>query len=174
MYPRCLGLFFSNSLLLSPQLLETIGKDTNRLYPVGCGEYFEHAAHATEGMTNVLFLWSQLHPKTSYRQGMHELLAPFVWLMESERILGDTGDTLETKGESKTTNTNEDSSNVLRMLLDPRYIQHDAYWMFTKMMNDVEQLFYELGETEEELGEMKETEFQEMITEMLEEGYDNY
>ena len=124
------------------ELLETIGKDTNRLYPVGCGEYFEHAAHATEGMTNVLFLWSQLHPKTSYRQGMHELLAPFVWLMESERILGDTGDTLETKGESKTTNTNEDSSNVLRMLLDPRYIQHDAYWMFTKMMNDVEQLFY--------------------------------
>ena len=119
------------------ELLETIGKDTNRLYPVGCGEYFEHTKHATTGMTNVLFLWSQLHPETSYRQGMHELLAPFVWLMESERLLGDTEE--ESKAAAA---RDEGTSAVLRVLLDPRYIEHDAYWMFTKMMKDVEQLFF--------------------------------
>ena len=116
------------------ELLETIGKDTNRLYPVGCGEFFEHTQHATTGMTNVLFVWSQLHPETSYRQGMHELLAPFVWLMESERLVGDT-----------TTDAgalDDDDGRALRVLLDPHYIEHDAYFMFTTMMSDVEQLFY--------------------------------
>ena len=70
------------------ELIETIGKDTNRLYPNGCGDFFEQMSAVTAGMTNVLFLWSRMHPDTSYRQGMHELLAPFVWLMESERLAG--------------------------------------------------------------------------------------
>ena len=31
---------------------------------------------------------------------------------------------------------------AIRILLDPRYIEHDAFWMFSQMMSDVEQLFY--------------------------------
>ena len=124
------------------ELIETIGKDTNRLYPVGCGEFFEHTKHATNGMTNVLFLWSQLHPDTSYRQGMHELLAPFVWLMESERLAGDTDEAPVNETKDPNDAGTAKNRNAMRQLLHPKYIEHDAFWMFTTMMKDVEQLFY--------------------------------
>ena len=159
------------------ELIETIGKDTNRLYPNGCGEFFEKMPTVTEGMTNVLFLWSQMHPDTSYRQGMHELLAPFFWLMESERLADDTvfnsqgvvddggseksSAGQDEEGESRDAVTGKGSSgeegapqetglaiemskfeSAVRALLDPKYIEHDAFWMFSKMMDDVEQLFF--------------------------------
>ena len=52
------------------ELIEEIEKDLARLYPTGCGEFFE-TPRLRKLMLNVLFVWSKMHPDTSYRQGMH-------------------------------------------------------------------------------------------------------
>jgi hypothetical protein len=62
--------FFENT-----ELEKVIDQDLMRLYP----EYeFFRDEEVLKLMRRVLFLWSKLNPDTSYRQGMHELLAPFV------------------------------------------------------------------------------------------------
>ena len=38
-------------------------------------------------MFGVLFVWARLHPATSYRQGMHELLALLLLVTEAEETL---------------------------------------------------------------------------------------
>ena len=37
-------------------------------------------------MTNVLFVWSKVNPDVSYRQGMHELLAPILYVLEQDKV----------------------------------------------------------------------------------------
>ena len=97
------------------ELLETISKDLSRLYPNGCGDFFE-IPHIQRTMLNVLFLWCQMHPTTSYRQGMHELLAPFVWQLESERL-------------------------ATHNLYDWKFVEHDSFWLFTSLMEEMEAMF---------------------------------
>lgn len=36
-------------------------------------------------LLNILFIWSKLHPDTSYRQGMHEIVAPIFYVLEQEQ-----------------------------------------------------------------------------------------
>ncbi|CAN0237361.1 unnamed protein product [Discosporangium mesarthrocarpum] len=66
------------------ELLSTIKADLERLYPTGCGEYFLEP-HRQELLLSVLSLWAATHPDTSYRQGMHEVLAPLLLVLEKEK-----------------------------------------------------------------------------------------
>ena len=52
-----------------------IEQDLLRLYPE---HDFFREPETVKLMQRVLFLWSKENTDTSYRQGMHELLAPFV------------------------------------------------------------------------------------------------
>lgn len=38
-------------------------------------------------LTNVLFLYCQMHPNIGYRQGMHELLAPLFYAVGKSSVL---------------------------------------------------------------------------------------
>ena len=48
-------------------------------------------------LRDILFIFCKLNPDVSYRQGMHELLAPVLWVIERDaidlgqgsRVLGD-------------------------------------------------------------------------------------
>ena len=64
--------------------MNEIKKDLNRLYPTGCDEFFVDP-EINAIMLNSLFVWSKMHPDTSYRQGMHELLAPIIFLFFEEK-----------------------------------------------------------------------------------------
>ncbi len=66
------------------ELLDEIKKDLDRLYPDGCGDFFEKQP-IKDAMLNILYLWSSMNPETSYRQGMHEVLAPIVYQLESDK-----------------------------------------------------------------------------------------
>lgn len=125
-----------------------VALDVNRIYPE---EDFFASASIRTLLTDVLTIWALEHPCTedtpeapgtpiaqSYRQGMHELLAPFVYVLENEKRPLPSLPTRQ--GREK-----EDADNdyavyrctdlgILSTQLDADYTEHDAYLVFCKMM----------------------------------------
>lgn len=78
-------------------------------------------------MINVLFIYSrndQTH--LSYRQGMHELLAPLIFVLHCDHQAFLHACEIESVGE------------MISELMDPFYLEHDAYAMFCQVMATVE------------------------------------
>ncbi|XP_018470901.2 uncharacterized protein LOC108842479 [Raphanus sativus] len=68
------GRFFRNA-----ELEKTLDQDLSRLYPEHW-RYFQ--APGCQGMLRrILLLWCLKHPEYGYRQGMHELLAPLLYVL---------------------------------------------------------------------------------------------
>ncbi|XP_010277232.1 PREDICTED: TBC1 domain family member 5 homolog B-like [Nelumbo nucifera] len=68
------GRFFRNA-----ELEKMVDQDLSRLYPEH-GSYFQMPA--CQGMLRrILLLWCLRHPEYGYRQGMHELLAPLLFVL---------------------------------------------------------------------------------------------
>lgn len=71
------GRFFLNA-----ELEQTVDKDLSRLYPEH-ESYFQTAG--CQGMLRrILLLWCLRHPECGYRQGMHELLAPLLYVLHAD------------------------------------------------------------------------------------------
>ncbi|KAI4335367.1 hypothetical protein L6164_014017 [Bauhinia variegata] len=67
--------FFRNA-----QLERMVDQDLSRLYPEH-GSYFQ--TPGCQGMLRrILLLWCLRHPECGYRQGMHELLAPLLYVLQ--------------------------------------------------------------------------------------------
>ncbi|KAJ8438071.1 hypothetical protein Cgig2_025476 [Carnegiea gigantea] len=71
------GRFFRNA-----ELEQMVNKDLSRLYP-------EHESYfQTPGcqvlLRRILLLWCLRHPECGYRQGMHELLAPLLYVLHAD------------------------------------------------------------------------------------------
>ncbi|KAJ9083652.1 hypothetical protein DSO57_1032596 [Entomophthora muscae] len=73
-------------------------------------------------MTDILFVYCKLHSANSYRQGMHELLAPMVYVLEADALADPDLFPASDKGQ------------VMKTTLDPRYIEHDSYTLFERLM----------------------------------------
>ncbi|EJP61781.1 WD repeat domain-containing protein [Beauveria bassiana ARSEF 2860] len=83
---------------------------------------------------DVLFIYCKLNPaRGGYRQGMHELLAPIVHVLEQDAV----------SRESLVENGLLDV--IMLETLDAAYIEHDAYAIFSKLMERA-QFFYEVKE----------------------------
>ncbi|CAI0555886.1 unnamed protein product [Linum tenue] len=68
------GRFFRNA-----ELEKTVDQDLSRLYPEH-GSYFQ--TPGCQGMLRrILLMWCLRHPECGYRQGMHELLAPLLYVL---------------------------------------------------------------------------------------------
>lgn len=84
-------------------------------------------------MLDVLFIFCKLNQDVGYRQGMHEILAPIIWVVDQDAVDLAGGD-------------GSDRSQVLASeALDAQYIEHDAFTMFALVMQTAKS-FYELGE----------------------------
>ncbi|KAI0448346.1 rab-GTPase-TBC domain-containing protein [Xylaria acuta] len=97
-------------------------------------EPFYHQPHVQTLITDVLFIYCKLNPDVGgYRQGMHELLAPIVYVVEQDAI--DPAD------------VSPDASGDLRMveMLDASFIEHDSFALFSRVMDNAK-AFYETGE----------------------------
>ncbi|KAK4754916.1 hypothetical protein SAY87_008673 [Trapa incisa] len=69
------GRFFRNA-----ELEKMVDQDLLRLYPED-GSYFQ--TPGCQGMLRrILLLWCLRHPQYGYRQGMHELLAPLIYVLQ--------------------------------------------------------------------------------------------
>nr|POF15228.1 tbc1 domain family member 5 [Quercus suber] len=81
-------------------------------------------------MTDILFVFCKLNPDISYRQGMHELLAPILWVVEKDAI--ELGQSSKAMGEEA----------MITNLLSAEYVEHDAFALFGQVMHSAKN-FYE-------------------------------
>lgn len=76
-------------------------------------KYF-HDDYVHELLVDVLFCYACEHSDLSYRQGMHELLAPLVFIihcdLEAASCAKESGQVTE----------------LIEVMLDPKYLEHDA------------------------------------------------
>ncbi|RDW57537.1 GTPase-activating protein GYP6 [Aspergillus mulundensis] len=84
-------------------------------------------------MIDILFIYSKLNPDLGYRQGMHELLAPILWVVDRDAI--------EPKSREEPTSTGSGDEFMLH-LLDSEYIEHDAFSLFCSVMQST-RAYYE-------------------------------
>ncbi|KAH6850218.1 rab-GTPase-TBC domain-containing protein [Chaetomium sp. MPI-CAGE-AT-0009] len=97
-------------------------------------EPFYHEAAVQTMILDILFLYCKLNPSVGgYRQGMHELLAPIVWAVAQDTV--DRASTIATD--------NPDEVLIMEML-DPAFVEHDAFTLFSKLMESASP-FYEVA-----------------------------
>ncbi|KAL2810429.1 rab-GTPase-TBC domain-containing protein [Aspergillus granulosus] len=84
-------------------------------------------------MIDILFIYSKLNPDLGYRQGMHELLAPLLWVVDKDAI--------EPKSLTGF-NPTEGDEEIMAHLLDPEYVEHDAFSLFCSVMQNT-RVYYE-------------------------------
>ncbi|CAE6482124.1 unnamed protein product [Rhizoctonia solani] len=102
----------------SLELRKTIQKDVERTFPDV--DYFR-SARAQRMLADILFVYSRAHEGISYRQGMHELLAPVLWALDY--------DSLDGKGEGQDVEMYE--------FLSRDYVPADAWAIFSRIMEGV-------------------------------------
>ena len=78
-------------------------------------------------LLDILFIYVKLNPDLGYRQGMHEILAPILWVVNQDAI---DKSLLEGAGESEI--TEEDS--LMLQCLDASYVEHDSFMLFCFVM----------------------------------------
>lgn len=96
-------------------------------------DYFRDAEVQTQ-LTQILYIYSVMHPDIGYRQGMHELLAPIYHAIDF--------DSLQREEPTHPGNENEG----LRELCAREWVQADAWSLFSRLMNGMRS-WYEWRET---------------------------
>jgi TBC1 domain family member 5 len=95
-------------------------------------------------MINVLFCYAREHPVVCYRQGMHEILAPLIFVIYGDHVCVD----------HITEESNTELDKDLKEMLDSKYLDADSYSLFCRVMDSLE-LFYRINNTNiSETGQM--------------------
>ncbi|PVH94653.1 RabGAP/TBC [Periconia macrospinosa] len=117
------------ALRADESLRAEIFQDIERCMPENM--YFRQPA-TQNMMLDILFVWCKMHPQIGYRQGMHEILAPLLWVVERDAI---------------DTNKGDDSGvdHTLIQMLDANFIEHDSFTVFSLIMQTAKS-FYAPGE----------------------------
>ena len=100
--------------------------------------YFFREPSIQKEMLDILFIYSKLNPDNGYRQGMHELLAPLLWVVHQD-ALGYKTPPLRSEA------TLEGKHQLMHDALNVNYIEHDAFSLFCAVMQTAKS-FYELGD----------------------------
>ena len=79
-------------------------------------------------MLDTLFVWCKMHPEIGYRQGMHEILAPLLWVVERDAV-------------DMTATENGGADPTLTDMLDSRYIEHDTFTLFSLIMQTAKSFY---------------------------------
>ncbi|CDO68876.1 hypothetical protein BN946_scf185000.g19 [Trametes cinnabarina] len=101
------------------ELRKTILQDVERTFPDIA--YFRDAEVQAE-LTNILFLYSVMHPDIGYRQGMHELLAPLYYAVDHDSVPSDS---------------EVDVDPALKEFCAHQWVAADAWLLFTAVMKGV-------------------------------------
>ena len=96
---------------------------------------------ATQAMLlDVLFIYCKLNGDIGYRQGMHEILAPILWVVSRDAI--------DLEAQEEGSDTAGDDHLVLSVL-SQKYIEHDAFTIFGILMQTAKS-FYETASAGEQ------------------------
>ncbi|EXJ81259.1 hypothetical protein A1O3_07549 [Capronia epimyces CBS 606.96] len=101
--------------------------------------YFFREPDTQKKLLDILFIYAKLNPDIGYRQGMHELLAPALWVIQQDAV------------DSKTVpSTSKQDEGITFMLevLDAKFVEHDAFSLFCALMQTAK-ASYEIGDNKE-------------------------
>ncbi|KAL2130852.1 hypothetical protein VTI74DRAFT_5856 [Chaetomium olivicolor] len=108
-------------------------------------EPFYHEEHVQAMILDILFLYCKLNPTVGgYRQGMHELLAPIVWVIAQDAV--DCAGIV----------TEDPAERLIAEMLDSAFVEHDAFVLFSKVMESA-YTFYEVEDGSGSPGHQKNT-----------------
>ncbi|KAL9612197.1 MAG: hypothetical protein Q9167_003185 [Letrouitia subvulpina] len=87
-------------------------------------------------LLDILFIFCKLNRDVGYRQGMHEVLAPMLWVVSRDAI-----ELEDIQSKEKAQSSDFDLINTC---FDFRYVEHDTFTLFCIIMQNAKS-FYELG-----------------------------
>ncbi|XP_028396091.1 TBC1 domain family member 5-like isoform X2 [Dendronephthya gigantea] len=103
------------------KLTDLIYQDLNRLFP---GMHYFQSKKIKDVLLHILFCYAKMNPNVGYKQGMHEVLAPLLFVLENE---------------SELFQFLENSDNeVMRDLINPEFLESDAFCLFEHLMEIIE------------------------------------
>ncbi|KAM9434381.1 TBC1 domain family member 5 isoform 2-T3 [Clarias gariepinus] len=115
-----------NKFFQDKELRSMIKQDVLRTFPEM--RFFQEEDVRTK-LTDILFCYARENEQLLYKQGMHELLAPIVFVLHSDhqafQHASETGS----------------PSEEMKVVLDPKFQEHDAYAMFSQLMETAEPWF---------------------------------
>ncbi|KAK6183313.1 hypothetical protein SNE40_010817 [Patella caerulea] len=112
-----------NKFFQDNELRLTIKQDVIRTFPEL--EFFKSEV-LREMMIDILFCFSREHYNLSYKQGMHELLAPLIFVLHCDHQAFQHACEIESIQE------------LIKDIMNPSYLEHDAYAMFCQVLETVE------------------------------------
>ncbi|XP_043922172.1 TBC1 domain family member 5 [Protopterus annectens] len=115
-----------NKFFQDKELRAMIEQDVMRTFPEM--QYFQQES-VRNILTDILFCYARENEQLLYKQGMHELLAPIVFVLycDHQAFLH----------ASETAHPSEE----MKILLNPDYLEHDAYAVFSRLMETAEPWF---------------------------------
>jgi TBC1 domain family member 5 len=96
---------------------------------------FYRKENIQEIMIDILFCYARQFPTICYRQGMHEILAPLIFVTHCDHMNFD-----HIKEETEIS-----LDAMLELMMDPKYLEEDSYHLFCRIMNSLE-LFYRIND----------------------------
>ncbi|KAH8273101.1 hypothetical protein KR018_001067 [Drosophila ironensis] len=117
-----------NQYFRDQELFSVVRQDVVRTFP---GVDFFRKPLVQNAMVNILFYYAREHPYMCYRQGMHEILAPIIFVVYS-----DHQSLLHFRELAQT-----DINLTLLDVLDPSYLEADTYSLFSRLMASVESYY---------------------------------
>ncbi|XP_058458270.1 TBC1 domain family member 5-like [Malaya genurostris] len=112
-----------NQHFCDQELCSVIRQDVVRTFP---GVDFFRKSPVQEMMTNILFCYARKHPAMCYRQGMHEILAPLIFVIHSDQQA--LAHILELKPEI--------DPNLVE-ILNIQNLEEDSFAIFSKIMQRI-------------------------------------
>lgn len=112
--------------LTDEQLLDIINKDVERTYP---DIDFFRDEKIQKSLTNILFVYAKVNQDISYKQGMHELAAPMLWVLAQDAHAINSEDL------------------VFSNMFDVASIEADAYDLFNQVMKSAKAWYLNDAET---------------------------
>ena len=94
--------------------------------------------HVQSMLLDNLFIFCKLNKYIGYRQGMHEVLAPILWVVSRDAI--------DPQSFANASQKDAKSDDLILVCFDPKFIEHDAFTIFGIVMQTVKS-FYETGST---------------------------
>lgn len=112
-----------NQYFEDSELKKLIRQDVVRTFPEV--EFFQ-SPRIRDLMVTVLFCYARQHPEVGYRQGMHEVLAPLIFVLHCDHQAHQHAHEMDP------------TSNVLQEMMDEAYLEHDAFSLFEGVMKGLE------------------------------------
>ncbi|CAC5375916.1 TBC1D5 [Mytilus coruscus] len=119
-----------NRFFQDNELRLTIKQDVIRTFPE---VQFFQSEEIQERMIDLLFIICKTRSTISYKQGMHELLAPLVFVLHCDHQAFLHASEVESLGLIPTYHR-----DIIKEVMNPSYLEHDAYAMLSQIMETVE------------------------------------